>query len=99
MDLERDHFDYMSELFKLACKYNADDFHVFCDLSGHINQIEIKVFCGGWEVDRKPCLLKTLYIENERSYQEIGAREAILALTRLHRLYRKHGITNISKVA
>lgn len=97
--MERDQFDYMAELFRMACKYNADDFHVFCNFSGHVNQIELKVYVGGWESGKEAELNRMFYVEFERTYQEIGAREALLALTRLHRLYRKHGISKLREAA
>lgn len=97
--MQKDQFDYMADLFRLACKYNADDFHVFCGLSGHVNQIELKVYCGGWSSGKDSDFDKSFYVEFERTYQEIGAREAVLALTRLHRLYRKHGVTKMKEAA
>lgn len=90
-------YNYVAELFKLACQYNADDFHIFCELSGHINQISLRVYCGGWKADKAPDYKTSFYCNPDfgNSYLEYEARRTIIELTKLHRLYRNHGITSL----
>ena len=38
----------IGELVQICAEINCDHFHVFCTLSGHIDQIEIRVHGNGW---------------------------------------------------
>lgn len=87
--------DYMADLSRLAYKYNAEDFHVFIDFSGHVKKVNIKVYCGGWGNSKEPDLERNFYTDYKNSYHEVSLREAILSLTKLHRIWRKHGVANL----
>ena len=43
---------YASEAIRLAIELNADDFHVWCDFSGHVDTVYVRASAGGWVKDK-----------------------------------------------
>ena len=82
--------ELFAQLAELCVRYNAPDFHVFLDLSGHIDKADLHVYVGGWGREKKPDLHLYMYVSGiDDSGCEADIRQAIVELVRLHRLYRK----------
>jgi len=43
--------------------------HWFIDYSGHVNQIRVRLYKGGWETSREPTHTFDAYLDNEDSIQ------------------------------
>ena len=41
----------LGEMTQTAVRLNREDFHVFVEISGHVDNVTVRVFPGGWEND------------------------------------------------
>ena len=73
-------------LMHLGAKYNADDFHVFVNFSGHVNTINLRVYPAGWERDADPAV--RLEVDLGEQHQVNAVSKLISALTDAHKAFR-----------
>lgn len=61
----------LNKLMGLCIKLNSPDFHLFFNYSGHVDMLEILIYCGGWDHKNKPDLKHNLWDYRTTEIKEI----------------------------
>ena len=84
----------IAEICYLAAQQNSNDYNVFVEMSGHISEIRVRVYYGGWDSNKDEIRMGFSYYGDLRDnfYDEAFLTQIKLNMIKAHRLYRKHGI-------
>jgi hypothetical protein len=80
--------NYINKLQKLALKYNSKDFHVFLRYSGHVNELDLDIYCGGWNREGKITFNKEF--KTNTFYGQLEAFWCCYVLKKMYKTWKKN---------